>query len=239
MCSHVGLLGELDLSKALAGTDHVLVLDTHDTTAPVFSKLIILVVLFTELLGEGVQVLQVLTVDLSHSDAGSGLHVAELTEGSLSAEEAVWNLLLSAESWQVNNGLNWVDVMSDDHELGLTLFDKGGNVVKTELKVDWLGGFGVLVLSLGLESELLLLLGLWLVLAEESQELTGLGLINSLGELVDGWRDLKSLEEDSLLSLDADILWPFDETGEVLLLDDVSTNTEVSWVLLEEGSLSI
>lgn len=58
--------------------------------------------------------------------------------------------------------------------------------------------------------------------------------IDGLGELVDCWWDLKTAHEDSLLSLDADILWPSDETGQVLCLDDIATNSEVSWVLLEK-----
>ena len=41
--SHVGLLGELDLTDALTGGDHVLVLDTHDTTTPVLAVLVVVV----------------------------------------------------------------------------------------------------------------------------------------------------------------------------------------------------
>jgi len=53
-------------------------------------------------------------------------------------------------------------------------------------------------------------------------------------ELVDvGW-DLKALEKDALLSLDADILGPLDETGEVANWLDVTTDSEVLGGLLEE-----
>jgi hypothetical protein len=38
------------------------------------------------------------------------------------------------------------------------------------------------------------------------------------------------------LSLDADVLWPLHETSKVALWLDVSSKTEVSWVLLEETS---
>ena len=64
-------------------------------------------------------------------------------------------------------------------------------------------------------------------------------LVNSLGELVDGWWNLKSHEEDSLLSLDTDILRPFDESGEVAGRLDITTDTEVLGTLLEEGSTRI
>jgi hypothetical protein len=56
-----------------------------------------------------------------------------------------------------------------------------------------------------------------------------------LGELVEGWWCLKSQEQDSLLSLDSDVLWPLDESGKILGWLNVSTNSEVSWALLEEG----
>ena len=58
--------------------------------------------------------------------------------------------------------------MSNHYELGLALLNKSSNVVKTKLDVDWLGGLAsTTVLSGFLKTELLLLLGLWLVLSEE------------------------------------------------------------------------
>ena len=61
-------------------------------------------------------------------------------------------------------------------------------------------------------------------------------LVDGFSELVDGWWDLESLEKDSLLSLDTDVLWPLDETSKVALWLDVSSKTEVAWVLLEKTS---
>ena len=63
-------------------------------------------------------------------------------------------------------------------------------------------------------------------------------LLDGLGELVDGGGHLESLHEDTLLSLDTDILWPLDETGQVSLWLDVSSKSEVSGSLLEEGARS-
>lgn len=60
-----------------------------------------------------------------------------------------------------------------------------------------------------------------------------------MGELVDGWWDLEAVEQDALLSLDAHVLGPSDETGEVLGLHDIATDTEVSSGLLEEGLLGV
>ena len=50
--------------------------------------------------------------------------------------------------------------------------------------------------------------------------------------------DLESLHENSLLSLDSDVLWPLHETGEVPLWLDVTSQSEVTWVLLEQRCLS-
>ena len=59
-------------------------------------------------------------------------------------------------------------------------------------------------------------------------------LVDSLSELVDCWGDLQSLEKHSLLSLDTHVLWPLDEASKVALWLDVTSETEVSWALLEE-----
>ena len=170
--SHVGLLCELDISELLASAHHVLVLDTHDTATPVSLLVPVVVELSTELGGESVQVLHVFFVDVGEGNAGGGLQVAELAEGSLSADEAVWNVLSAAKGWQVDDALNWVNVVGNNDESGLALFNKGGHVVETELDEVWLG---TLVSSLGvggLEQSLLLLsLGLWLVLVEKLEEL--------------------------------------------------------------------
>ena len=63
-------------------------------------------------------------------------------------------------------------------------------------------------------------------------------LLDSVGELVDGGGHLQSLHQNSLLSLDSDVLWPLDETGEVSLWLDVTSESEVPGPLLEERALS-
>jgi hypothetical protein len=60
-----------------------------------------------------------------------------------------------------------------------------------------------------------------------------------VGELVDGGRNLETLEKNTLLSLDTDVLGPFDETGEVSDWLDITANSEVLGRLLEEGVLAI
>jgi len=145
----------------------VLVLDAHNTTTPSSAELFVVVKLFAEVSRKSLQVLEIFSVDFSQSNSGSSLQVNKLAEVGLATNEAVWNILASAEGWQVDNSLNWVNVVGNHNELGFTFFDESGNVVKTKLDVDWLGGLiNTTVLSLLLKTELLFLLGLWLVLSE-------------------------------------------------------------------------
>ena len=67
-------------------------------------------------------------------------------------------------------------------------------------------------------------------------KLLTLVLLEGLGELVDGGGDLQSLHQNSLLSLNSDVSWPLDETSKVALGLDVSTESEVASVLLEQRS---
>jgi len=98
--------------------------------------------------------------------------VNKLAEVSLSTDECEWNILSSAEGGQVNNSLDGINVVGNNNKLGSALFNKSGNVVKTELDVDGLGGLSSSTsFSGGLKTELLLLLGLGHVLGEELKEL--------------------------------------------------------------------
>jgi hypothetical protein len=64
-----------------------------------------------------------------------------------------------------------------------------------------------------------------------------LRFLDGVGELGNAWWDLESLHEDSLLSLDSDVLGPSDESGEISLGLDVTSNSEVSGGLLEKRVL--
>jgi len=237
-CSqHSLLLGLLDHANLLTGGHHVDVLDTHNTTSPGSAHLLILVELEVELSGELLEVDEVLSVDTAEGDTGGGLLVDESTEGSLSTDEAVSDGLLSAEGGEEAHDLDGIDIVGNDNELGGTVFNELGNVVESELEEDGLSsGLGISGSS-RLESVVLGLSGLGRVLGEELEEVSGLRFVNSVGELGNAWGDLESLHEDSLLSLDSDVLGPFDESGEIFLGLDVASNSEVSGALLEEGVL--
>jgi len=189
---HVGFLGELDLSEFLSLGHHVLILNSHNTTTPGSSEGDVVV----EASGEGAlevgEVSKVFLSDIGEGDAGSGLGVAELSESCFTSDEAEWDVVLSAESWQENHDLEWVNIVSHDDELGFAFLDESGDVVETVFKVEWLwsgvsGGGTLSGFSFSDESVFLLLSGLWGVLGEELEELGGLVLVNGLLELVESW----------------------------------------------------
>ena len=218
----------------------MLVLESHDTTAPVATKFVVLVVRFHEGLTEGLEISEVLLVDVSDSQAGSGLHVAEFSKGSLTADKAERNFLLAAESGEMDNGLNGVDIVGNDNQLGLVLLNKSGNVVKTKLDEHGLGaGLGILGLGSSLEALFLVGPGLRSVLSEQLEKLVGLVLVKSRLELGNGWGNLKTLHKNSLLSLDTDVARPLDHTGKIALGLDITSNTEVAGALLEKRVFAV
>ncbi len=83
------------------------------------------------------------------------------------------------------------------------------------------------------ESLFLLLLILRFVFLEETGQSLELVFSKGVRELVNNTRNLESLEEDFLLSLKKDVLWPFDISGQVSLWLDLSSNLVVSWFRLD------
>jgi len=152
----------------------VLVLDAHNTTTPCSSEFFVVVELLGEVLCKVLEVLEVFLMHLSQGNAGSGLHVDEFAKVGFATNEGVGDLLLSAKSWQVNDGLDGINIVGQDDKLSLGLFNQSGNMVETELKVDWFVGLNSDgLLSLSLESELLGLLGLGRVLGQHLEKLGG------------------------------------------------------------------
>jgi len=189
---HVGFLGELDLSEFLSLGHHVLILDTHNTTTPGSSEGDVLVEVGGEVALEVGEVGKVFLSDIGEGNAGSGLGVAELSESCFTSDEAEWDVVLSAESWQENHDLEWVNIVGHDDELGFAFLDESGDVVETEFEVLWLwsgvSSSGTLSgFSFSDESSFLLGSGLWGVLGEELEELGGLVLVDGLLELVESW----------------------------------------------------
>ena len=151
----------------------MLVLDTHDTTAPLSGQVGVVVELSLEHGGHLFEVDDILAADISDSDAGSRLEVDELSKVGLATDEAEGDTLLAAESGKMDNELDGVDVVGNDDELGLVLLNESGNVVKTKLEVHRLLTLGATFASLGLASHSrgLLSAGLRLVLGHQFNEL--------------------------------------------------------------------
>jgi len=221
----------------------VLVLDAHDTTAPLSGQVGVVVELGLE---EGAELLEIDKVFASHlcqSDACGCLEVDKLAKVGLAADEAEGDTLLAAKRWQVNNELNGVNVVSDHNHLCLVLLDQSRDMAEAKLEVHGLLSLlttlvSSLALSLVLESVGLLLVGLRGVLGQQFKELGSLVLLKGLAELVNLRGHLQSLHQNSLLSLDADVTRPFNEAGEVTLWLDVSSKSEIFGILLEERSIS-
>lgn len=214
--------------------------DTDLTTSPFLADGKIVVILSSEVLNEGFEVSRVLLAGTGQSDSGGSLFVDEFTKSCLTLDEAVWDFLLSAEGWEPHDELDWVDIVSNDDELGLLVFDEVSDVVKTVFQDLWLSSLvlllssGNFILSGSQKSLLLLFLAFSGVLGEESEQVAGLVGFQGVGELIDGWWDLQSLHKDSLLTLELDVSWPSDESGQVTTMLDVLANSEIAWSTLEQ-----
>lgn len=189
-----GLLGELTTTPL----EHLLLVELKEVSVDAVDDLL--------------EVLLVLSLDITKSDAGGGLEADDLTEAGLALDNAVWDVELPAESWEPNDDFEWVDIVGDDDEAGLLGLDKGGDILDTVGKglATSEGGWGeglLRSLGSGLEAGLLLGLGLWAVLLKELEDLDSSGLVKGLVEVVHWWWDLKALAEDLALALKADILW--------------------------------
>ena len=186
----------------------------------------------------------VLRSDLGQSNDGGSLLVHKSTESGLALDDGVWDTHLSAESWEEDDQLNWVNIVWNENQRSLLVLDETDNVVETVLDGIWLLADILLLLSvldsgslLG-ETFLLLNLVLWAVLVEELESLGGGVSVEDILELSDRRWDLQSEVEDLLLALETDILWPLYHAGEITTRLDVLTDTIVAGALLDERVLS-
>ena len=143
----------------------------------------------------------------------------EGAEAGLVLDDHEGDVHLAAEGGEPHDDLNGVNVAGDEDELGLLLLDEGGDVLEAEF--DLVGGTGGGGSARGggrgglLDALLLGGGGLGAVVVEELEDGGSLVLVKSLGELVDGRGDLEALVEDGTLTLDAHVLGPLHEAGEV------------------------
>ena len=213
-------------------------LDSHDTTSVLSSESRVLVVQRSEVTSESVEIVLILFLDLSESNAGCGLLVDKLTETGLVLDESIRDILLATEHREVENKLDGVDIASDEDELGLVVLDERGDGAQTEL-VDRVGVTGLLVLATSgsflLQSLGLLSFSLRLVFSQKLESFLSLVPLQSFLELGDLWWDTESLQKNLLLSLNSDVLWPLDESRQISLVHHITTNAVISRALLEES----
>jgi hypothetical protein len=178
------------------------------------------------------QVLLVLVVDISEGNSGAGLSSDQLSESSLTFDDAVWNVHLSAESWKVDDDFDWIDVVGDENELSLFSFDEADDLVDSGGEHGFPGGWGVgfafgSCLGSGNKSSFFLGFGFWSVFSGQLEDLSSVLFVQSLGELVDGRWDLQSLLEHLSLPLELDVHWPSNESGEISFWLKILTDAKV------------
>lgn len=250
MCGNQASLAEHLLLLALLSGDGsstlgelVLGAETHDTTAPLLKRVLVVVELGAADVLESGELGAVLCVNLSEGKAGGVALVHESSKAALVVHDAVGDVHLAAESGHPDDELEGGDISSDDDELGLLLLNEGGHVVETELDhgARLGGGLSVssgLLLSGGLKTVLLLLLGLRAVRGEHLEELNSVVLLEGVVELSDARGDLKTLHEDGALALEAHVRGPLDIAAEIALgREDVLADAEGLRPLGEERVL--
>lgn len=171
------------------------------------------------------------------------LLVDDRTQTGLALDNGIGDTHLAAESGQEDNQLNGVNVVGDENQRGLLVLNETDDVVQTVLDVVGLLGDILLLLALGdggglgVQTLLLLGLGLRAVLVEELEGLRGGVAVQGALELRDGRRNLQAHVQDLLLALQTDILGPLDETAEVALGLDVLADAEVAGAALDKRVL--
>ena len=134
---HISFLGELDVSCFLSLGHHVLVLNSHNTSSPGSSECDVVVEGGSEVALEIGEVCEVFLSNIGESNTGGCPGAAELSKSCFTFDETEWNVVLSAESWQENHDLEWVNVVSHNNKLGFAFFDEGSNVVETKFEMEW------------------------------------------------------------------------------------------------------
>ena len=129
------------------------------------------------------------------------------------------NSHLTTKSWDPHYKFNWINIAGNKNKFSLLFFDESGDVFKSEFdlvsgtfwssRTTCLGGSGFLdTLFLGSRS-------FRTVLVEQGENGHGFVLSNSLGEKVNGRRNLQTLVKDSTLTLDADVTRPLYKSAKI------------------------
>jgi hypothetical protein len=195
-------------------------LGTHDTTTPVpLCFLVLLRVTLFDCLNQLRQLSLVFRSNLSERKNGGGLLVDNRAESGLALDDGIWDSHLSAQSWEEDNQLDWVDIIGDEDQRGLLVLNQANDVVETILGSVWLLANVFLLLalldggSLLQQTLLLLSLALWSVLVEQFESLSSRVAVEDILELGNRRWDLETEVQDLSLALKTDILGPLNHAG--------------------------
>jgi len=216
-----------------------------NTSTPVLTLLFILVGEVSLGRGDdGAQLLVVLALHILEGEDSGGFFVNNGAETSLRLDNDVGDTHLAAQSGQVDDELDRVDIIGDDDKRSFLRLNESDAMVKTKFDKEGLLRLlllGVLIFGGGLggsvETSLLLLFGLRAVLVEQLEKLGGRVTVQSMGELRNRRRDLEALVQDDLLALETNVFGPFHETCEVTFMLNVLANSEIFRAALEERIL--
>ena len=127
----------------------------------------------------------VLVLDFGESNGRAHLSANQLSKPGSALDDAVWNVHLSAQSRQVDDNLDGVDIVGNDDQLSLLLLNKADDLVDARSQAGGSLGWGVWLascagLGAGYQTRLLFGLALWGVLLSELEELGGVLLVQGL-----------------------------------------------------------
>ena len=165
------------------------------------------------------------------------------TEAGLALDDGVWHTHLSAERGKEDDELDGVDIIGNEDQRSLLGLNERHDVVETVLDCVRLLADILLLLALSnsrgllVQTLLLLRLGLWAILVEQLEDLSGGVAVEGVRELGDGRWDFETHVQDLALALEADIFGPFHHAREVAVRLDVLADAEVAWLAFEEWVL--
>merc|ERR1719494_1206403 len=218
---------------------------SHDTSSPMTTDLIHSVIVvclncFSNLL-EGVSVFW---FHIGQGNSCSSLLVHQLSKPCLTFYNTIWHSHLAAQCRQPHHNLNRVHIMSNHNKLCFLALHQPSNVVYSIFDNNWFLSRCIFfpssfLLSSSTQSQFLLSFGFWSVFVHQLEQLDCCLLVQGLRELVDTWRHLKSVLQNPLLSLKADVFWPPHKSRQVPLWLNIGTYSKVLWSFLNQhiGSL--
>lgn len=162
----------------------------------------------------------------------------ETSQTGFAFDNAIGNAHLAAQGWQVKNELDRFNIVGNDHlEMNksitkissgrdshqlsfLLLHQRRDGVHSTSNHVRSFGrsiGFAALGLFFGtlLQTEFLLRTRFGTIFLQEFKQLGRRLLVECLSELIDWWWNFQTLEQNAALTLETNVLRPFDETCQI------------------------